>query len=601
MDWQYVPYLLPLGLATATSIVLALYAWKHRRVSGGKAFVLMMAAVAIWSFLYALRLSAVGLEQKLLWAKLRYLGILVVPTAWFVFALRYAGMEKWLSRRGLLLLAVEPVTVFSLVMTNEWHRLFWSSYWVDTQGPFATFSSSHGTAFWGHTAYSYVLVIGGTIFLVQTVIRSPRLYRLQALTLLASAVSPLIGNIVSVFGLSPFPHLDLTPFAFTLTGIGLTYALFRFRLLDIVPVARDRVIEGMRDGVVVLDAGNRVVDINPAACQLIGCDSEGAIGMSADEVFSAWPNLVSQYRGVDKAQTEIQIDKGREPRSIDLRISPLRDRRGAPSGRLIMLSDITARKKVQAELQQATKTAEDANRAKDEFISLVAHELRTPMNSIMGSAELIACEVIGPVNEDQIDCLEIIDANVSRMSVLVSDLSDMSRIETGDFSLKCREMSISKVVDAVTQSIQPQIDKREQTLETDVPDDLPMIWADPVRVEQILMNLLSNAWKFTPEEKGRICLRAECVEDRWGENGEGRVIHLMVEDNGIGIREEDRSKVFDRFFRSGDETGHIPGTGLGLSISRSLVEMHGGRIWFESEVQGGTTFHFTIPVGEKDK
>jgi signal transduction histidine kinase len=153
-------------------------------------------------------------------------------------------------------------------------------------------------------------------------------------------------------------------------------------------------------------------------------------------------------------------------------------------------------------------------------------------------------------------------------------------------------------VEEVVRSTQRQIEEKKQRVQLELPADLPRVWADRVRLVQILTNLVSNAHKYTPAE-GEVRIGAEAAENQWDPQGSPRVVHVWVRDNGIGINLEDQRKIFQKFFRSEDSKAReAPGTGLGLNITRSLIEMQGGRIWFESEFRKGTTFHFTIPVSE---
>ncbi len=240
-----------------------------------------------------------------------------------------------------------------------------------------------------------------------------------------------------------------------------------------------------------------------------------------------------------------------------------------------------------------------ANEAKSEFVSFVAHELKNPMTSIKGYTELLVGGKVGAINEMQANFLNTIRANVERMSTLVSDLNDNSKIEAGRLRLDFKAVDVAEVVEEVARSTHRQIEDRKQTLHLQLPESLPKIWADRVRVVQILTNLVSNANKYTPEG-GEIIIGAEAASNRWDPAGAARVVHIWVKDNGIGISLEDQPKIFTKFFRSEDESARkAPGTGLGLNITKSLVEMQAGRIWFESKLREGTTFHFTIPVAEE--
>lgn len=237
-----------------------------------------------------------------------------------------------------------------------------------------------------------------------------------------------------------------------------------------------------------------------------------------------------------------------------------------------------------------------ANIAKSEFVSLVSHELKTPMTSIRGYTDLLAQGTVGPINEIQSNFLNTIRSNVNRMANLVSDLADVSRIEAGRIRLEFGEVTIANVVTEVSTSVQAQLETKEHGLDLSIPDDLPPVWGDYNRLIQIMNNLVSNAIKYTPQT-GHITIQAVESDNLWDDHGAPKVVHITIQDDGYGISIEDQEKIFQKFFRSGDQSVRDqPGTGLGLNITRHLVEMQGGKIWFESNYGKGSTFHITIPV-----
>jgi PAS domain S-box-containing protein len=599
MNWNYTPYVFPLFIAAAIAGMLALFACRHRSAPGAKPFAVLVLAVAVWSLGYALELSSPSLRAKILWSNVNFLSIVTIPLAWLAFALQYTGREKWLTRRRLILLAIIPLVTTALIWTDDLHHLFRSIPKLDTSGPYPMLDTTYNVAFWVHAAYCYLLLLIGTILLILAFIRSPHLYRSQAAAMLIGALAPWAANAIFIFGWSPFDQLDLTPFAFTLTGLAMGWGLFRFRLLDTVPVARDTIIESMSDGVIVLDPQNRIADLNPVAEGILGCLASEAVGQPAKGILSRWPDLVERYRSVAETHAEIAVGEGVVRRYFDFRVSPLRDWRRRLVGRLIVLRDVTRRKEMEEELQRAKEAAEAANQAKDEFIDIVTHELRSPLSSVLGSVGFLQDGAAGSVSEEQLEFLHIIEANVTRMAALASDLAEISRIESGQLQLEIEPVSMAGVVGEVTQSIRLQVERKDQTLILQVPDDLPMVWGDRMRLAQVLTNLVGNAHKFT-SEGGRIAIRAERAANWWDAQGAAEVVYVAVEDNGIGIGAEDLPKLFQKFSRVGDrKTRQIPGTGLGLSIAKSLVEMQGGCIWCESELGKGSTFHFTVPVAEE--
>jgi signal transduction histidine kinase len=294
------------------------------------------------------------------------------------------------------------------------------------------------------------------------------------------------------------------------------------------------------------------------------------------------------------AHTQIIVPIRREAQVIGLiLLESVSDSQGN-LGFLNRLSDNAAIAISNAQLYAEIQKANDA---KSEFVSFVAHELKNPMTSIKGYSELLAAGSVGQINEMQTNFLNTIRSNVERMSALVSDLNDNAKIEAGRLRLEFNPVDVAEVVDDVIRSTKRQVEDKRQEVNLELPSRLPLVWADRLRMGQVLTNLVSNAHKYTPDG-GRILLGAEAVDNRWDGRAQ-RVVHLWVQDNGIGISPDDQVRVFQKFFRSDDSKAReVPGTGLGLNITRSLIEMQGGRIWFDSEFRKGTTFHFTIPVAE---
>ncbi len=260
------------------------------------------------------------------------------------------------------------------------------------------------------------------------------------------------------------------------------------------------------------------------------------------------------------------------------------------------LSDHAAIAISNAQLYEEFRMAMDA---KGDAISFVAHELKNPLVSIKGYTELLATGAIGEVNEMQTKFLHTIRLNVERMSTLVSDLNDDSKIEAGRLRIDYKAVDLFEVVDEVIRSTRLQFEGKKQEILVQISEAIPGLWADQTRVSQVLTNIVSNAHKYTPEE-GKIIVGAEVTANQWDPEGAAQVVHIWVKDNGIGISVEDQQKIFSKFFRSDDQKAReVPGAGLSLNIAKSLVEMQGGKIWFESEFRNGTTFHFTVPVAEE--
>ncbi len=252
-----------------------------------------------------------------------------------------------------------------------------------------------------------------------------------------------------------------------------------------------------------------------------------------------------------------------------------------------------------AALQRANRELQALNDAKTEFVSIVSHELRAPMTSIKGYVDLVL-EDEG-ISEDVRDFLLVVRENTDRLAKLVADLLDVSRIEAGRISLSCEPIHLLGVVDSVLSTARAGIQEKELTMTVDLPAALPPVWGDRDRVTQIMTNLVSNAVKYTLPG-GAVHISAQPM----GNPGQpaahpvrpgGGYVQVTVRDTGIGIAPADQARLFTKFFRADHPVvRQVAGTGLGLSIVKSLVELHGGRVWVESQLDQGSAFHFTLPV-----
>jgi PAS domain S-box-containing protein len=343
------------------------------------------------------------------------------------------------------------------------------------------------------------------------------------------------------------------------------------------------ILESVADGVMVGDSGGRVTLFNAAAERILGLRREEAIGQPIDDLlglYSAsggkWVQQVREWHTSAEARRRTPILSQRiefkaEKRYITVTVAPV-TMSDEYLGSVSVFRDITA--EVEADL---TKT---------EFISTVSHELRTPMTSIKGYADLMLIGAAGAVNENQQRFLSVIKSNADRLSILVNDLLDISRIESGRVKLELRPLAVESLLEAAVASLRSKFEEKHLTVQVALPEgDVLRVQADRDRVIQILTNLVSNAYQYTPTGGG-VTLSAHEA---------GEFVQIDVADTGIGISPENQSKVFERFYRVDDpDVNESPGTGLGLAIVKSLVEMHEGHIWLQSEVGKGTTFSFTL-------
>jgi len=343
MSWQSNPYILALFVATVLAAAMAVTGLRRRSTPGAIAFVALMIGVTFWNLGYAFELGTPNLQSKIFWSKVQYLGIVSVPLVWLLFVVRYTRRDTWFTARNLILLSIIPALTLALVWTNELHHLVWNTIWLDLEGALPMFRATYGPVFFVYVGYSYLLQLFSSVLLVWTFHRSPQVYRRQMVGMLMATAAPWVGNALYISGWS---IIDLTPLGLAVAGPLVAWSLYRHQLLDLLPVAREAVLEGMGDGIIVLDPQNRIVDLNPAARRIIGRPT-GAIGQPAAEILAAWPDLLERYRDALDAKDEIAIPSEQAVHYFDLRISALHDRRQRLSGRLISLRDISERKRAE--------------------------------------------------------------------------------------------------------------------------------------------------------------------------------------------------------------------------------------------------------------
>lgn len=357
-----------------------------------------------------------------------------------------------------------------------------------------------------------------------------------------------------------------------------------FRTQQIEATKNQAILEGIADGVMVTDDNGRVILFNKAAGSIFSMERTQALGRILDEMLGLygsrareWMSQVQTWQadprsyGGEFLADQLEIER----KIVSVHLSPVISPGHEFLGAVSVFRDVTA--------------GVEAERAKSEFVSTVSHELRTPMTAIKGYVDLFLMGATGNLTEQQRRFLTVVKGNADRLSSLVNDLLDISRLESGRIVLELTPLEMPPLIEQVSLTITPKANKKNIRVQTVVPAGLPKVYGDSNRVNQILTNLVGNAYKYTPPG-GVISIQAY-VKDG--------MFHLGVLDTGIGITREHQEKVFERFFRVDDPLVQTEaGTGLGLSITVSLIHMHGGEIFLESEPGEGSLFTCTLPLAE---
>jgi PAS domain S-box-containing protein len=576
-----------IAITAVVTISLLIFAWRRRTATWATPFILLALAVAEWSIFYAFELIATDLDSKILLAKIEYLGIIGAPLCWFLFAVIYGGREMWLTRRNLIFLCIIPVLTFVFVVTNEQHNLIWQTAILVDSEPFVTIRVTYGFWFWVYYAYSYLIISVGIVFLFLAIRRYPTVYRWQLFVLSLGPITPVLGSVVYVTKISP---IDLAPVGFGVSALIFAWAIQRQQLFNLIPVARRLAVDSMSDAIFVLDMQNRILDANPTAVSLTNhTTADKIVAQNIQTIFSNHPNLINSFATATETQIEIPLDTHSQQHWYDARISPLQDTHQELRGHLLVLRDITERKKIEQELVLTRDQALQASQFKSELLAKVSHELRTPLAVILGSAEMLQVGVYDTLTDKQKEPVNRIIKNTRFLVHHVNDLLDLATIDAGKLTLEFAPFSPETLATQVQEKLALRAQEKGLAFLIDIADNMPdTLIGDAHRVEQILLNLVGNAIKFT--DQGKVAMNFSSSD-----NG-----HWLMEvvDTGCGIPTEAHDYVFESF-RQVDGSPTKMGAGLGLAIVKQLTELMRGRIELESEVNAGTIIRVLLPLSQK--
>jgi PAS domain S-box-containing protein len=362
MSWQSTPWADPLLASTVVSASLAVFGLLYDRLIRHDrrvvAFATVMLGTAAWTLGYSFQFASAELASKRTWAAVAMAGEAVVPAAWCTFALVYARRDEWLTRRRIGILWAIPALTVVLAATNGSHGLVRQTMTTATagDGSYLVLDASIGPWMAVHGIYSYLVAFAGTVLMIDAISRTQRVYRGQAAVLLVGITIPAGANLVSLAGIGPAATVDLTPPSMAILGVAFAVGIFRYRLFDLVPVARSSVVENMGEGYVLLDEGNEVVDLNAAARSLLDGDDGRLLGRAAKAAFGADLSVLDTFDGETTTET-ITTGDPPEQRYVELTVSRIEADRAA--GRLIAIRDVTDRIRIERRFRTLIEASSD--------------------------------------------------------------------------------------------------------------------------------------------------------------------------------------------------------------------------------------------------
>lgn len=577
LQWTWVA-MLPM-LSGALLAALAISIRPHRREPLGKAFLIFLGGASIWTWAYMAELCATRLDVGLFWANVEYIGIPITPAAFFLFTYILTGGSPN-DRRLWIALGIQCLAITVLAWTDGYHHLLRDAPRFVAYGTYRVVVFRPGPGYMAMLAFCYLQILISIIRLVAMARRRDSMSRKHAQIILAGLVLPVFGNVSRIFGYEPLPGIDQTPIFFAITAGAVAYGVFRWSLISVAPVARERVVDGLSDAVVVVDPNGRVIDTNPAAAGMFGLTEDELSRTTLDSLSASLPP------GAISGEREDPFEVG--GRFFRLRRTILTGAGGAVMGNLLQFTDVTEQRHTEAVLRRAKEMAEEASAAKSRFVAHVSHELRTPLNGVIGLAGLLGNTNLNPTQKEYVG--GIVQCSETLLG-LVSDVLDLSRLEAGAMPVASEPVDVTRLIREIAQIHSHVTKPRGVELAVDVRGLPRYVASDPLRLRQILNNLIGNAVKFT--EHGTIRVSARNL-------GDGQM-EIVVADTGMGIPEDKQATVLEPFQQADTSTTRkFGGTGLGLPITVNLVQRLGGTMTLASTAEVGTTITVRLPLAEAD-
>jgi PAS domain S-box-containing protein len=404
--WQWSGAGVAMLATTAVFVAMAVYVWRRRGGSAGAALALVLVALLLWAGTYAAELSATDLAAKERWGDVKYVGLVLLPPAWFAFAALFAGRGSWVNGRNLALLAIHPLVILLLLANEATHDLI---RWYPPEAaadPDAV--AEPGPLFWPHLVYSGVVMWGSLILMVAALVRASRVYRRVTTILIVSLVVPYGFNLLYNFDVGPFGRIDLTPFLLIVSCLVLVWGLFRFRLLGIRPVARGLVFETISEAVLVLDPLRRVVDANPPAERLLGRSLADAVGHPLGELLpeaadAVRDRLAASNGAAGSLPEELVVTREGATRRYEPTVVAMPDRQGPPIGWLMMLRDVTEHHRTMRSLRQADE------------------QRRSLLARVVTSQEQERRQVAGDIHDDAIQAMVAVTLQLQALGSRLRD------------------------------------------------------------------------------------------------------------------------------------------------------------------------------------
>ena len=580
-------FFISLLICCAIAYMLGLFWFSDIRNRRFHTFFLLGIEVFVWTLLNAITMVCDVTYFPIIYT-IRMIMVCIVPfgATWFVLDFTNSPLKNNRLVRAIIVLI--PTLDILCMVTNPLHHLYFLDYNYTVP--------TRAILFWIHLVVDFSFVVTAFVFLIRFIVKGARRYPILVLPGIGMMI-PYVLNLLYSFGAVPFPH-DTTPIGFFFSLMLFVFASYKLRLFNIKTALFASTMDSINDIIILFNERQKIMDVNQRALDTFP-ELEHMLGRKDLDAFITYlrtvisdeepADLLEQIKAANQQfQGEFSLAlEGGDLRTYSIVWHTAYERKKI-SGHILMMADVSSYKQQNQKFFELKEVAEAASKTKGEFLSRMSHEMRTPMNTIIGMTEVVLKDKT--LNQKVKGSLQKIQGASAHLLGVINDVLDMSKIESGKFTLFESEITLDTLIKNISAIADVTVLQKQQHFDVVIDQDLPSkLLVDSQRLTQVVTNLLSNAFKFSPLG-GDITLKIK-LDKRQNKR---IFLRFEVQDNGIGISEEQQMHLFRPFEQAdGSISRNFGGTGLGLAISKNIVELMGGEIWVESEFGFGSCFIFT--------
>jgi len=562
----------------ALLISFVLYQRNHTAI---KWFAILILLTGVWAISYSFALAGQTLNEVIYWSNLRYIGIALIPPVWLIFCFEFINKAEWLKAKSISLILIVPVITLILVWTNNYHHFYYEHVELNTSDNINFLSITRGPWYYVHTVYFYFLLGTGLAMLFSKYRKADKVYKKQVRLIIVGVLIPWIANILNLIGFRINEFVDVTPYAFIATSTVISYGLINYKLFDVIPFARGKVLQGIREGMMVIDPETRIVDLNNTMREILQPISTDLIGVKLNEILHKEYSLHHIIDRKKDSKLEINLKQNSKNRYYEIAITPLHNNEHNFIGTLLLFWEITDRKEASKKLKAQANELEQLNQLKTRIFSIISHDFRSPLASLQGLLSILESRMIS--EEEFRAILPSISKHVSDTLTLLENLLFWSKSQLQGEVINISNFQLKEMVQSQIQLLDKKARDKGISILNQLSENI-LVKADYEMISLVIRNIVSNAIKFS-NSKDQITISAESNQ---------KETIVCISDTGVGMDKDTMETIFELNVQSKQGTQQEKGTGLGLKLCKDFIEKNNGRIWVESNPGDGSKFYFTL-------